>query len=247
MTVRAFYDALASRYHLVYQDWNASIARQGKALDALITDYVGAEKEVADVAVGIGTQAIGLAARGYQVIGSDLSPGAVSRAHDEAARRQLKVDVHVADFRRLPFSNESVQLILCCDNSLPHVASPDDVRATLAEWLRCLRPGGSCLISMRDYGDPKPDGTVEQRPYGERVWNGHRYKLRQVWTWRGGRYDTSLEMLPLDDEAPNIAPIVATYLAISPGHTADLMRDVGFRTVIRVDERFFQPVLVATR
>jgi SAM-dependent methyltransferase len=247
MTVRAFYDALAPRYHLIYADWNASIARQGKALDALIADYFGAERHVVDVAVGIGTQAIGLAERGYEVTGSDLSSLAVRRALAEATRRDLRLDVHVADFRRLPYADESARLILCCDNSLPHVASPDEVRATLAEWYRCLRPGGGCLVSMRDYGDPKPDGTVEERPYGERTWDGHRYQLRQVWTWRGERYETSLEMLAADDDAPAIAPIVTTYLAINPARVAALMHEVGFRRVTRIDERFFQPVLVATR
>jgi len=35
MSVRAFYDALAPWYHLVYQDWEASITRQGEALRTL--------------------------------------------------------------------------------------------------------------------------------------------------------------------------------------------------------------------
>jgi SAM-dependent methyltransferase len=247
MSVRAFYDALAPRYHLVYADWNASIARQGRALDALITEYLGGERHVIDVAVGIGTQAIGLAARGYHVTGSDLSLEAVRRASVEADHRALRLDVHVADFRRLPYGDGTAPLILCCDNSLPHVASPEAVRSTLAEWHRCLRSGGGCLISMRDYGEPKADGTREERPYGERVWDGYRYELRQVWTWHGGRYETSLEMLPIDADAPIIPPIVTTYLAISPDHVARLMRDIGFRDVVRIDERFFQPVLVATR
>jgi SAM-dependent methyltransferase len=247
MSVRAFYDALAPRYHLVYADWNASIARQGAALDGLITDCFAGERHVVDVAVGIGTQAIGLAARGYAVIGSDVSPAAAMRASTEAATRGLSLDIHVADFRRLPFSDRSTSLILCCDNSLPHVASPDDVRRTLAEWRRCLRPGGGCLVSMRDYGAPKPDGTIEERPYGERTWDGRRYLLRQIWSWHGATYDTSLEMIPLDADAPSIEPIGATYLAISPAHVAQLMREVGFRDIVRIDERFFQPVLVARR
>lgn len=31
LDVRGFYDALVPWYHLVYQDWEASIARQGQA------------------------------------------------------------------------------------------------------------------------------------------------------------------------------------------------------------------------
>jgi len=34
--VDSFYDALAPWYHLVYQDWEATIGRQGRALSALL-------------------------------------------------------------------------------------------------------------------------------------------------------------------------------------------------------------------
>ena len=36
MSVQAFYDELAPRYHLVYENWEASVAWQGKALASLI-------------------------------------------------------------------------------------------------------------------------------------------------------------------------------------------------------------------
>jgi len=36
MSVRAVYDELAPRYHLIHADWEASIGRQGAALAALI-------------------------------------------------------------------------------------------------------------------------------------------------------------------------------------------------------------------
>ncbi|HEY4303666.1 MAG TPA: class I SAM-dependent methyltransferase [Gemmatimonadaceae bacterium] len=247
MTNRAFYDAFAPRYHLIYENWNASIARQGTALDTLIREHFHETKHVTDVAVGIGTQALGLASLGYHITGSDLSLGAVTRARVEAESRALHLDLHVADFQRLPFAGARTDLVLCADNSLPHVASRDAVQSTLAEWRRCLRPGGGCLISMRDYGEPRPEGIIEERPYGERTWNEHRYLLRQMWRWQGPRYKTSLEMIPLDANAPAIEPIVATYLAISPVDVAQSMRDVGFHNVTRIDERFFQPILIATR
>ena len=38
MSVQAFYDDLAPLYHLVYEDWEVSVARQGKALASLIGD-----------------------------------------------------------------------------------------------------------------------------------------------------------------------------------------------------------------
>ena len=35
MSVQAFYDELAPLYHLVYENWEAGVARQGKALAEL--------------------------------------------------------------------------------------------------------------------------------------------------------------------------------------------------------------------
>ena len=73
--VRGFYDALAPWYHLVYLDWEASAARQGQALASLLASEWGSRSHnVLAVAVGILTQAIGLATLGFQITGSDISP-----------------------------------------------------------------------------------------------------------------------------------------------------------------------------
>jgi SAM-dependent methyltransferase len=244
MSVQAFYDDLASRYHLVYEDWNASITRQGRALDVLLHEFFPGLRRVVDVAVGVGTQSLGLASLGYDVVGSDLSPNAVRRAAREAAARALVLALSVADFQYLPFAPGSVPVLLCADNSLPHLASPAEILATLREWYRCIRPGGGCLISMRDYGEPPDPGTVEERPHGERTWNGRRYHLAQRWHWLGARYETTLEMTALDRDCERLPPITTSYLAIAPSHVAALLEEAGFEGVQRLDGRFFQPVLV---
>jgi len=88
---------------------------------------------------------------------------------------------------------------------------------------------------------------VQVTPYGERVWAGRRYRVRQVWTWRGPQYDLSMEIEPVG--CPDERPVVLTssYLAIPVAQVAELMRAVGFTAVRRVDDRFFQPVLIGTR
>lgn len=244
MSVQAFYDAFATRYHLIYPDWDASIARQGNALDSLLRECFPGQREILDVAMGIGTQALGLAALGYQVIGSDLSTAAVHRARHEAAERGLTIPMYVADFRWVPARSAEHPLILCGDNSLPHLATADAIRRTLQAWYRCIRPGGGCLISMRDYGDPPESGTMETRQYGQRDWQGHPYYLQQVWTWHGARYDVALEMTAVA-EGPSLPTLHTSYLAISLAEVQGLLREAGFVEVRRFDDRLFQPVLVA--
>jgi len=247
MSVREFYDELAPRYHLIYADWEASIVRQGAALSNLLGEQWPGARAVLDVAVGVGTQALGLAARGYAVTGSDISPVAVQRAVTEARQRDVTLPCLAADFRALPVRATTTDVLIACDNSLPHLDSPDDVAAALAEWWRVVRPGGGCLISMRDYGSPPPAGTIEVHPYGERILAGRRYEVRQVWTWHGPRYEVALEIVPKagDDGAPTL--VKASYLAIAPTQVMELLRAVGFERVERIDGRFFQPVLIGSK
>lgn len=248
MSVQAFYDGLAPLYHLVYENWESTVARQGAALASLIGEHWGpGARTVLDGAVGIGTQALGLLARGFQVTGADLSYAAVKRAVREAAARQLPLACVVADFRALPVRSKAVDVVIVCDNALPHLETPGDITTALGEWLRCARPGGGCLLSMRDYGSPPPSGTIEVRPYGERAWAGRRYQLRQVWTWRGPRYDLSFEITPVGGGEDSATILKGSYLAIPVAQVAELMSAVGFQDVRRVDDRFFQPVLVGTR
>ena len=248
MSVQAFYDGLAPLYHLVYENWEASVARQGTALASLIGEHWGpSARTVLDAAVGIGTQALGLLPLGFRVTGSDLSPAAVSRARREAAARHLPLTCLVADFRALPVRAASVDVVIICDNSLPHLETPSDIETALSECFRCARPGGGCLVSMRDYGSPPPSGTVEVRPYGERAWAGRRYQLRQVWSWRGPRYDLSFEITPVDSAEECATILKSSYLAIPVARVAELMIAAGFQGVRRVDDRFFQPVLVGMR
>ena len=85
------------------------------------------------------------------------------------------------------------------------------------------------------------------RPYGERLWAGRRYRLRQVWTWHGSRYDLSLEIAPAEGAEAEVSVLKTSYLAIPVERMATLMRTAGFENVRRVDGRFFQPVLIGTR
>ena len=68
------YDELAAYYHLIFENWDASIARQAGVLGPPIETACGKNPaRILDAACGIGTQAVGLARRGHTVTGSDLS------------------------------------------------------------------------------------------------------------------------------------------------------------------------------
>ena len=50
----SFYDGLAPFYHLIHQDWSASIERQGNQPSALFENEWPGRRAVLDVAGGIG-------------------------------------------------------------------------------------------------------------------------------------------------------------------------------------------------
>jgi hypothetical protein len=71
--------------------------------------------------------------------------------------------------------------------------------------------------------------------------------VRQVWSWRGPRYDVSFEFTPVDGAAGDAVVVQSSYLAIPVAEVGGLMTAAGFHDVRRLDGRFFQPVLVGTR
>ncbi len=88
-TVKRFYDQLARDYHLLFTDWRDSVRWQGEMLDKIIQREADTAKQILlDCSCGIGTQAIGLALRGYKVHGTDVSPAAVKRAEKEAKKKR---------------------------------------------------------------------------------------------------------------------------------------------------------------
>jgi 2-polyprenyl-3-methyl-5-hydroxy-6-metoxy-1,4-benzoquinol methylase len=92
-----FYSKLTPLYHLIYPDWERSIKRQAETIDTIIKERFGGVQDVLDVSCGIGTQALGLAAIGYNVTASDLSVDEITRATQEARDRNLTINFSVAD------------------------------------------------------------------------------------------------------------------------------------------------------
>lgn len=188
-----FYDQLAPLYHLIFQDWDKSIARQAQQLTEIIKREWGSGIEtVLDVSCGIGTQAIGLAQSGFRVTASDLSSEEITRAKREASARNLDIAFSVCDMREAYRHHGSgYDLVISCDNSIPHLLSDDDILAALREMHACLRLGGGCLITVRDY-DREERGKGIVKPYGVRDVGDTRYVVFQVWDWEEDQYDLTM-------------------------------------------------------
>jgi SAM-dependent methyltransferase len=248
MTTKAFYDHLTPYYHLIYDDWDASIARQALALDKIIRAQGTPVRTVLDVACGIGTQALGLARLGYQVQAADLSPASVKRARREARQRALKIRFSVADMQDLePWHGQGLDLVMACDNAVPHLLTDRQILKAFKQAGACLRPGGLALISVRDYQKEKEAGTLF-KSYGSKLVDGTRTTLFQTRRFEGQRYELSFYVVQeREGQAPKTLVSQSRYYAIGIPRLCQLMRQAGFKKVKRVDGAFFQPVIVGIR
>lgn len=245
-----FYNQLSPFYHLIYDDWEASIALQSEQLrDVIQSEWGGCVQTVLDVSCGIGTQSIGLARLGFQVTGSDLAPGAVSRAKDEASARALPISFSVCDMREAhSHHGNGFDVVLSADNSVPHLLNDQEILKALRAMHDCLRPGGGCIVTVRDY-DIEQRGKGIVKPYGIREANGKRFLIWQVWDFEGEQYDLSMYFVE-DDKESDLAKthvMRARYYAISTGRLRELMAQAGFGEVKVLHGAFFQPVLVGTK
>lgn len=247
-----FYDQLAPLYHLIYPDWAASVALQGAQLDAVVQAGWPGAKRVLDVSCGIGTQALGLAQRGYAVRASDLSPGAVARARLEAEARGLPLDTAVGDMRDAhALHGDGFDVVLSADNSVPHLPADADIVAALRQMWLCLRPGGGCVLTVRDYAQ-EPRGRHLVKHYGARLDGRRRHVLFQVWDFdspEATHYDFSFFVVEEDLDTRAVATRVlrSRYYAVTTDHLLALMVEAGFVRTRRIDGAFYQPVLVGTR
>jgi SAM-dependent methyltransferase len=245
-----FYDGLADTYHALYPDWHGASRAQGTALHGLLSRWHPGAADIADVACGIGTQLIGLAVLGHRVLGADISARAVQRARRECAAAGITAPLLVADMRQLPLGDSCADAVICADNALPHLLTDTDVLAALTQMGRILRPGGTVIVTTRDYDRvlaAPPSSTLPQ------VFRSGRGRVIsfQLWTWRAGTDIYDLEHFQVHEDAGGTRATecrTATYRAWTRAALTALATDAGLRDVtwhMPPETAFFQPILTA--
>jgi len=135
---------------------------------------VGARR-VLDAACGTGMHAISLAQRGYAACGADLSAPMVAKASANATAAGVPVPFTVAGLGELSTRvGTGLDTVLCLGNSLPHVLDDDGLHDALADFARCLRPGGLLLLQNRNFDAvlTRRERWMEPQSYreGQREW-----------------------------------------------------------------------------
>ena len=246
------YDELASHYHLLFENWEASMDRQTAILGPILERECrkSGGTRVLDCACGIGTQALGLAKLGFRVTGCDVSVGAIERARQEASRRGLELRLSVANMLDLAGLEDSgFDAVICIDNALPHLENDEQLIQAATQIRKKLRPNGLFMASIRDYDHLIKERPVVQVPsfYSDQ---GHRRIVFQIWDWLDER--RYIFHLYITREIANEWKTFhtdATYRVVLRDELTATLRQTGFinaRWLLPAESGFYQPVILAT-
>ncbi|HEX3051318.1 MAG TPA: class I SAM-dependent methyltransferase [Aggregatilineaceae bacterium] len=248
-----FYQQLARDYHLIFTDWLAAIDRQGAALNRLIQARRGAPPlDLLDCSCGIGTQSLGLAKLGYRVHATDLSPAAVERAQQEANKLGVAITVGVADFRKLVRQVAGTyDVVLSCDNSLPHLLTDQDLLLAAQNMREKLRDDGLLLVSIRDYDHITLDRPRATEPQVIDDEAGRRIVF-QVWDWSedGTCYTINMFILREAESGWSTNHYRTTYRALQRSELSAILDEAGFSDIrwhVPQDTGYYQPIVTAKR
>ena len=127
----------------LFLDWYTAAKEQAVILNRII-NYNGFNNNahVLDCACGIGTQAIGLVALGYQVTASDISDGELIDAKASVEKHGFTIRFEHADFRALSDILEQFDIVIAMDNALPHMLTIEALESALRSIIGKIRKGG---------------------------------------------------------------------------------------------------------
>lgn len=247
---QTFYDNLSSHYDKLFLDWNAATREQAVLLDKLFSHYgYGKSAHILDCACGIGTQAIGLAALGYDVTASDLSEGALAQAKARATQAGVRIPFVPADFCALQevFSKQ-FDIVIAMDNALPHMLTRDALESAVRSIANRIAPGGIFVASIRDYDallqskPPYSPPYIHQTPQGQRV-------AFQTWHWKGENYRL-VQYIIEDGDTLQTSKFECEYRATRREELTGLLTASGCSQVTWLfpeETGFYQPIVAAKK
>jgi SAM-dependent methyltransferase len=249
--IASFYSPLAEHYHLIFEDWDESINRQARVLNPLLSaEMRDGSLKILDCACGIGTQSLGFAAQGHQVVASDISPGAIARAKREGEVRSRRISFHILNMTSLvEIQDADFDVVTALDNALPHL-TPEELPLALRAIASKLLPNGLFLASTRDY-----DTLMLQRPtvqppafYGA---EGDRRIVHQIWDWVDDRrYTLHLYITQGSGVTWESHHFVSEYRCLLREELAGALEAAGFekvRWLMPAESGYYQPIVLARR
>ena len=160
--VQEHYDTLLARnYDWTTGGWDAGCEKTRRFFSDHAIRPTGTGIAV-DLGAGCGFGPVALAEAGFRVTAIDFSVPMLEILKCHASNLPVR-PVH-ADIRSLvAWEKEQPELIICMGDTLTHLPDHDSVRNLIERCARELTPGGTLILSCRNFSK-KPDGSTEVIP-----------------------------------------------------------------------------------
>ena len=232
---------------VLYHDWEAetydekwSISFDERCIDyargrfdAVAADESLPYERAMELGCGTGFFLLNLMQSGVAKKGSvtDLSPGMVKVALRNAENLGLDVDGRVADAERIPYDDNTFDLVVG-HAVLHHIP---DVEQALSEVLRVLKPGGRFVFA----GEPSTIGDFYARWMSRATWwaTTHVTKFGPLKAWRRPQ-----EELDESSRAAALEAVVDIH-TFDPDELADIARSAGAARVETATEELVAAML----
>ncbi len=145
--MKQWYEALFENYGRRYDEETFTQGTSGEV------DFIEKEMNynkncrILDVGCGTGRHSIELAARGYQVVGVDLSESQLQRAGIKAKERGVPVSFFKQDARCLSFRNEFDLVIMICEAAFPLMETDEMNFQILQGAAQALKQPGKFILT----------------------------------------------------------------------------------------------------
>ncbi len=244
-----YYDSIAEYYPFFFRDWETAMEREGLGLRSIFRNR--GVIRVLDASCGAGAQAISLAKLGFDVVAVDPSAGMLRKAQEIAEAHGVadKIEFIRSDFLHLmdqvsgPFD-----AIVTKGNALPHLLLDEEIETTLLIFMELLRPGGTLVIGMRDFGP-----FMENRPrfipgFIHELEDNKEFITFETWEWEDGPPVIATQNLYIIQGTPpdryDTVRRKVMYRPLSVDEVRVVLSELGFEDIMDQPDRAEQVLVV---
>ncbi len=247
-----FYDAIAAYYPLLYRNWATQMEREGLGLRSIFRNR--GVSRVLDASCGAGAQAVPLAQLDFEVVAADPSTGMLRQAVEIAKDYKVRDKIHFirSDFLDLPQMLKGKPVfdaVITKGNALPHLTEDSEIVATLRNFYKLLRPGGTLVIGMRDFAPFMEDRPEFIPGLVHKLQDDSDFITFDIWEWRDGPPVLARQNLFIVTGQANDYKVLKQRVVFRPLSTAEvkvILKETGFVDITDQPDRT-ERVLVARK
>ena len=200
-------------------DWEARAKSEGHFFVDILKERE--KMKVLDVATGTGFHSVQLLKAGFDVTSCDGNAEMLTKAFENARKRNLMLQTVHADWRWL---NKDVHgkydAIVCLGNSFTHIFNERDRRRVLAEFYAALKYDGILILDQRNYDSILDEGFSSKHTY---------YYCGEQVTAEPEHVDDSLARFRY--AFPDGSEFHLNMFPLRKDYTRKLLHETGFQTV----------------